>query len=280
MTVEQMKERIYSGIRKEMLHGVQAIRTHIDVTDPTFTGLKAALEVRDEVKDILDLQIVAFPQEGMYAYKDGDKLVEEGLKMGADCVGAIPHFELAREFGEKSIHKTIELAVKYNKLIDVHCDETDDTQSRFLELLNALALMEGIGTRTTASHTCSFGSADNSYVFRMMKLFKKSGINFISCPTENVYLEGRQDTYPKRRGITRVTTYDKDLYEKTLKEDAREEGRVEGRAEIRAELNEFKLLNKYLLKSKRYNDLERATEDIEYQKKLLKEFGIELNGTK
>ena len=118
MTVEQMKERIYSGIRKEMLHGVQAIRTHIDVTDPTFTGLKAALEVRDEVKDILDLQIVAFPQEGMYAYKDGDKLVEEGLKMGADCVGAIPHFELAREFGEKSIHKTIELAVKYNKLID------------------------------------------------------------------------------------------------------------------------------------------------------------------
>ena len=275
MTVEQMKERIYSGIRKEMLHGVQAIRTHIDVTDPTFTGLKAALEVRDEVKDILDLQIVAFPQEGMYAYKDGDKLVEEGLKMGADCVGAIPHFELAREFGEKSIHKTIELAVKYNKLIDVHCDETDDTQSRFLELLNALALMEGIGTRTTASHTCSFGSADNSYVFRMMKLFKKSGINFISCPTENVYLEGRQDTYPKRRGITRVTTYDKDLYEKTLKEDAREEGRVEGRAEIRAELNEFKLLNKCLLKAKRYSDLERATEDIEYQKKLLKEFGIE-----
>ena len=275
MTVEQMKERIYSGIRKEMLHGVQAIRTHIDVTDPTFTGLKAALEVRDEVKDILDLQIVAFPQEGMYAYKDGDKLVEEGLKMGADCVGAIPHFELAREFGEKSIHKTIELAVKYNKLIDVHCDETDDTQSRFLELLNALALMEWIGTRTTASHTCSFGSADNSYVFRMMKLFKKSGINFISCPTENVYLEGRQDTYPKRRGITRVTTYDKDLYEKTLKEDAREEGRVEGRAEIRAELNEFKLLNKCLLKAKRYSDLERATEDIEYQKKLLKELGIE-----
>ena len=275
MTVEQMKERIYSGIRKEMLHGVQAIRTHIDVTDPTFTGLKAALEVRDEVKDILDLQIVAFPQEGMYAYKDGDKLVEEGLKMGADCVGAIPHFELAREFGEKSIHKTIELAVKYNKLIDVHCDETDDTQSRFLELLNALALMEGIGTRTTASHTCSFGSADNSYVFRMMKLFKKSGINFISCPTENVYLEGRQDTYPKRRGITRVTTYDKDLYEKTLKEDAREESRVEGRAEIRAELNEFKLLNKCLLKAKRYSDLERATEDIEYQKKLLKELGIE-----
>lgn len=204
ITVAQMKDRIYQGIRKEMLHGVQAIRTHIDVTDPTFTGLKAALEVREEVKDILDLQIVAFPQEGMYAYKGGAELVEEALKMGADCVGAIPHFELAREFGEKSIHKTVELALKYDKLIDVHCDETDDTQSRFLELLNALVFMEGIGTRTTASHTCSFGSADNSYAFRMMKLLKNSGINFIACPTENIYLQGRQDTYPKRRGLTRV----------------------------------------------------------------------------
>ena len=86
----------------------------------------------------------------------------------------------------------------------MHCDETDDTQSRFLELLNALVTMEDIGAKTSASHTCSFGSADNSYAFRMMKLLKKSGINFISCPTENIYLQGRQDTYPKRRGLTRV----------------------------------------------------------------------------
>lgn len=203
-SIEDMKARILKGIQKEMLQGVQAIRTHIDVTDPTFTGLKAALEVKEELKDKLDLQIVAFPQEGMYAYKGGDELVEEALKMGADCVGAIPHYELAREFGEKSIHRTVELATKYDKLIDVHCDETDDFMSRFLELLNALVTMEGIGTRTAASHTCSFGSADNSYAFRMMKLLKNSGINFISCPTENIYLQGRQDTYPKRRGLTRV----------------------------------------------------------------------------
>ena len=103
-SIEDMKERIYKGIKKEMLQGVQAIRTHIDVTDPSFTGLKAALEVKEELKDNLDLQIVAFPQEGMYAYKGGAELVEEALKMGADCVGAIPHFELAREFGEKSIY--------------------------------------------------------------------------------------------------------------------------------------------------------------------------------
>ena len=204
VSIEQMKERIYRGIREEMLQGVQAIRTHIDVTEPSLTGLKAALEVKSELKDKLDLQIVAFPQEGMYAYRGGAELVEESLKMGADCVGAIPHFELARSFGERSIHKTVELAIKYDKLIDVHCDETDDTQSRFLELLNALVTMEEIGTRTAASHTCSFGSADNSYAFRMMTLLKKSGINFISCPTENIYLQCRQDIYPKRRGLTRV----------------------------------------------------------------------------
>lgn len=203
-TVEEVKERAIKGIQKEMLQGVQCMRTHVDVTDPNQTSLKALLEVKETVKDLVDLQIVAFPQEGMYAYKGGDELVEEALKMGADCVGGIPHYELAREFGEKSIHKIVELAVKYDKLIDVHCDETDDVQSRFLELLNALVLMEGIGTKTAASHTCSFGSADNSYAFRMMKLLKKSGINFISCPTENIYLQGRQDSYPKRRGLTRV----------------------------------------------------------------------------
>ncbi|WP_216696824.1 cytosine deaminase [Anaerostipes faecalis] len=203
-TVEEVKERAIKGIQKEMLQGVQCMRTHVDVTDPNQTSLKALLEVKETVKDLVDLQIVAFPQEGMYAYKGGDELVEEALKMGADCVGGIPHYELAREFGEKSIHKIVELAVKYDKLIDVHCDETDDVQSRFLELLNALVLIEGIGTKTAASHTCSFGSADNSYAFRMMKLLKQSGINFISCPTENIYLQGRQDTYPKRRGLTRV----------------------------------------------------------------------------
>ncbi|MGN0408777.1 MAG: cytosine deaminase [Candidatus Fimousia sp.] len=204
LTVEEIKERAIKGIKKEMYFGVQSLRTHIDVTDPKLTSLKAMLEIREAYKNIIDIQIVAFPQEGMYAYQGGDELVEEALKMGADCVGAIPHYELAREFGEKSIHKTVELAVKYDKLIDVHCDETDDVQSRFLELLNALVLMEGIGIKTAASHTCSFGSADNSYAFRMMKLLKKSGINFISCPTENIYLQGRQDTYPKRRGLTRV----------------------------------------------------------------------------
>lgn len=201
---EELKARARQAVKEEMLHGVQYIRSHVDVTDPALTGMKAMLELKEELKDIFTIQLVAFPQEGMYAYKGGAELVEEALKMGADCVGGIPHFELAREFGEKSVHKAVELAVKYDKLVDLHCDETDDEQSRFLELLTALSIMEGIGERTTASHTCSFGSASNAYAFRMMNNFRRAGINFISCPTENIYLQGRQDSYPKRRGLTRV----------------------------------------------------------------------------
>ena len=209
LTIDEIKARAIKAVKMEVSHGVQFIRTHADVTDPNLTALKALLELKEELKDIVTIQIVSFPQEGMYSYKDGDKLVEEGLKMGADCVGGIPHFEYCREFGEKSIHKVVELAVKYDKLIDVHCDESDDPMSRFVELLTALSIVEGIGPKTTASHTCSLGSVDNSYSFRMMKNFKKAGLNFISCPTENIYLQGRQDTYPKRRGLTRV----KELYE-------------------------------------------------------------------
>ena len=206
-TFEDAKARALKGIQEEVSKGVQFIRTHIDVDDPKLTGLKAMLELREELKDNVTIQIVAFPQEGMYAYKGGAEMVEEALKMGADCVGSIPHFEWAREIGERSIHTTVELATKYDKLIDVHCDETDDVMSRFVELLNALVMSEGIGSRTAASHTCSFGSADNAYAFRMMVLFQKSGLNFIALPTENAYLQGRQDTYPKRRGLTRVKEF-------------------------------------------------------------------------
>ena len=204
---EDAKARMLRGIQEEVSKGVQYIRTHIDVCDPDLTGLKAMLELREELKDNVTIQIVAFPQEGMYAYKGAVELMEEALKMGADCVGGIPHFEWAYEFGQDSVRKTVELALKYDKLIDVHCDETDDPMSRHVQLLNALVMIEGIGARSTASHTCSFGSADDAYAFRMMGLFEQSGMNFIALPTENAYLQGRQDTYPKRRGLTRVKEF-------------------------------------------------------------------------
>lgn len=204
LTADIIKERAKRGLREQILGGTQYIRTHIDVTDPKLTGLKAMLELREEMKDLAEIQIVAFPQEGMYSYKGGAELVEEGLRMGADCVGAIPHFEYTSELGVKSVKKAVELAVKYDKLVDVHCDETDDDMSRFVEVLAYEAMDNGIGNRTTASHTCAMGSYNNAYAFKLFKLLKKSGINFISCPTENIHLQGRYDAYPIRRGLTRV----------------------------------------------------------------------------
>lgn len=207
MTNESVKELAKKGIYDEVSQGVQYIRAQTDVTDPNFVGFKAIMELKEEMKDIVDIQVVAFPQNGMYTYKGGRDLVEEALKMGADVIGGIPHYEPAREFGERSIHDIVELALKYNVLIDVHCDETDDIMARFVEILNALVYLEDYGTRTTASHTCSFGSADDSYAYRMFDLFKKSKMNFLAMPTENAYLQGRQDSYPKRRGLTRVKEF-------------------------------------------------------------------------
>ena len=208
---EEMKERILQAVHDVASYGTQFIRAQTDCTDPNLTGIKAALEVRDELKDKMTIQVVAFPQNGMYSYneegKSGRDLVDEALKLGADCVGGIPHNEWSAEDGAKSIHEIVRLAIKYDKLIDVHCDETDDDQARFLELLNAEAMKQGYGKSTTASHTCSFGSANDAYAFRMMGLFRQSGLNFVACPTENLFLQGRQDTYPKRRGLTRVKEF-------------------------------------------------------------------------
>lgn len=210
-TKEEIKKRIRQAVEDCVSYGTQYIRAQTDCTDPNLTGIKAALEVRDELKDKVTIQVVAFPQNGMYSYREegktGRDLVEEALELGCEVVGGIPHNEWSRELGEKSIKEIVDLAVKHNKLIDVHCDETDDVMARFLEVLNAEAMIKGIAEKTTASHTCSFGSVDNSYAFRMMGLFRKSKINFVSLPTENAFLQGRQDTYTKRRGITRVREF-------------------------------------------------------------------------
>lgn len=210
-TKEEMKKRIRQAVEDCASYGTQYIRAQTDCTDPNLTGIKAALEVMEELKDKITIQVVAFPQNGMYSYKENGKtgrdLVEEALKLGCQVVGGIPHNEWSRELGEKSIKEIVELSLKYDKLIDLHCDETDDTMARFLEVLNAEAMINGIGEKTTASHTCSFGSADDSYAFRMMGLLRKSKLNFVSLPTENAFLQGRQDSYPKRRGLTRVREF-------------------------------------------------------------------------
>ncbi|WP_394426889.1 cytosine deaminase [Vreelandella stevensii] len=199
-----IRERVLKTLNLLIGNGVQFVRTHADTSDPSLVGLKTLCTLRDELKDKIDIQVVAFPQDGLLSYPGGDKLMEEALEFGADVVGGIPHFEYTRELGVASMKHVIELAIKYDRLVDVHCDEIDDPNSRFLEVLACEALFHELGSRVTASHTTAMHSYDNAYCSKLFLLLKRSGINFISCPTESIHLQGRFDTYPKRRGVTRV----------------------------------------------------------------------------
>lgn len=204
LTHNDVKTRAWQTLKWQIANGIQHVRTHVDVSDATLTALKAMLEVKKEVAPWIDLQIVAFPQEGIMSYPNGEALLEEALRLGADVAGAIPHFEFTREYGVESLHKTFALAQKYDCLIDVHCDEIDDEQSRFVETVAALAHREDMGARVTASHTTAMHSYNGAYTSRLFRLLKMSGINFVANPLVNIHLQGRFDTYPKRRGITRV----------------------------------------------------------------------------
>ena len=204
LTREDVRDRVHRAVRMQASHGIQHVRTHVDVTDPNLTAMKAMIELREELRDVMNIQIVAFPQEGILSYPNGKELLEEAVKMGADAVGAIPHFEFTREYSVESINFAMQLAEKYDKLVDVHCDEIDDEASRGLETVAARAYEMGLSDRVTASHTTAMHSYNNAYVLRLMRLLKMSGINFVANPLVNTHLQGRIDTYPKRRGITRV----------------------------------------------------------------------------
>ena len=204
LNAEDVKDRVRRAVRLYASNGVQFIRTHVDVTDPSLMALRAILEVREELRPLADIQVVAFPQEGILSYPNGKGLMEEAVKLGVDAVGAIPHFEFTREYAVESLNYACELAAKHGLLMDVHCDETDDDQSRGLETLAARALELGLKDKVTASHTCAMHSYSNAYVLKLMRLLKMSGINFVSNPLVNTHLEGRADAYPKRRGVTRV----------------------------------------------------------------------------
>ncbi|MGM0793267.1 MAG: cytosine deaminase [Bacillota bacterium] len=204
LTHEDVKERAKKALKWQIAQGIQHVRTHVDVTDPTLTALKALLEVKEEMAPHVDLQLVAFPQEGILSYPSGAELMEEALKMGADVVGGIPHFEFTREYGVSSMKIAFDLAEKYDRLVDIHCDEIDDEQSRFVEVVAAEAYERGFGSKVTASHTTAMGSYNDAYAYKLFRLLKMSDINFVANPLVNIHLQGRFDTYPKRRGITRV----------------------------------------------------------------------------
>jgi cytosine deaminase len=204
VTREDVIARAEQVLRWQAAQGVLFVRSHCDVTDPDLTALDALLELRDRVREVMVLQVVAFPQEGIVSFPRGAELLEEAVRRGADVVGAIPHFEDTREDGVRSLEIAIDIASRYDRPVDAHCDEIDDEQSRFVEVLATLAMRTGLRERVTASHTTAMGSYNAAYSYKLQRLLSRSGINLVCNPLVNLALQGRFDDYPKRRGLTQV----------------------------------------------------------------------------
>ncbi|AEJ39530.1 cytosine deaminase [Sulfobacillus acidophilus TPY] len=204
LSVEDVLSRAEEAVWWHVGHGVLKIRSHVDVSDPSLTALKALIQLREKLKPWVTLELVAFPQDSIFGFPHGPELMEEALVMGADVVGGIPHYEWTREDGIRDVELAFHLAQKYHKAIDIHCDETDDDQSRFLETMAKLTWEHHLGSRVTASHTTALGSYNDAYAFKLIRYIAKAGMNIVANPLDNIVLQGRFDTYPKRRGMTRV----------------------------------------------------------------------------
>ena len=174
----------------------------------TSPRLAPLLAVRDELRDIIVLQLVAFQQEGVLSFSHGEELLRRAAVAGVDAIGGCPHIECSRDLGAKSLEIIFDVACEYGLMVDVHCDEIDDPSSRNLEVLCAQAITHDMGPRVTASHVTAMGSYPDAYAARLMGTIVRSGISVVSNPMVNMHLGGRFDTYPKRRGLTRVRELD------------------------------------------------------------------------
>jgi cytosine deaminase len=208
LTHEDVKRRAREAIHWEVAQGTGLIRSHVDVCDPSLTALRALIELRDEVRDLVELRLIAFPQDGVLSFPNGKELMREAMRLGCDVIGGIPHYEWTREDGVEEVHFLFDLARETGAPIDLHCDETDDEQSRFLEVVAARAMRDGMGGRVVAGHTTAMGSYNDAYAFKLLQILKRAGVTIIANPLDNIVLQGRFDTYPKRRGMTRVKELD------------------------------------------------------------------------
>ncbi|MEM1274428.1 MAG: amidohydrolase family protein [Pseudomonadota bacterium] len=204
LTPEAVIERALRYCDLAVAKGLLSIRTHVDVSTTPLVGVEALLEVKAKVAPYINLQLVAFPQDGLYRTQGAEPNLLRALDMGVDVVGGIPHFERTMEDGRASVIRLCEIAAQRGLPIDLHCDETDDPASRHIETFAAEATRLGLGARATASHATAMHSYDNYYATKLIPLIAESGINVVPNPLINITLQGRADTYPKRRGLTRV----------------------------------------------------------------------------
>lgn len=201
---EALIERALAYCDWAVAKGLLAIRTHVDTSDPSMLAVDALLEVKRLVAPYIDLQLVAFPQDGVLRSPGGVENLKRALDRGVDLVGGIPHFERTMADGAASVKLLCEIAAERGKRVDMHCDESDDPMSRHIETLAGESHRLGLHGRVTGSHCTSMHSMDNYYVSKLLPLIAESGVSVIANPLINITLQGRHDTYPKRRGMTRV----------------------------------------------------------------------------
>ena len=204
LTREALIARALAYCDMAIAQGLLAIRSHVDVCDDRLLAVEALLEVKSRVAPYLDLQLVAFPQDGFYRSPTAERNLLRSLDMGVEVVGGIPHFERTMADGAASVQRLCEIAAERDLLVDMHCDESDDPFSRHIETLAAQTKRLGLSGRVAGSHLTSMHSMDNYYVSKLLPLIAEAGVAAIANPLINITLQGRHDTYPKRRGLTRV----------------------------------------------------------------------------
>jgi cytosine/creatinine deaminase len=204
LSVEDVMNRARTVLRWQLANGVQHVRSHVDVCDPELRAVRGLVELRKEVGDQMDIQLVAFPQQGIMSFEGGADLMRRAVDLGVDVIGAIPHFEISREYGEQSVKFAMGLAADHGLRVDIHCDETDDDHSRFVEVMAAETIRLGLEGRVTASHTTAMHGYNNAYAYRVINNIKRARMHMVTNPLDNSVLQGRFDTYPIRRGHTRV----------------------------------------------------------------------------
>jgi len=204
LTVEAIKQRALELCRWSIARGTLAIRSHVDISDDRLLAVEALLEVREQMRDYIDIQLVAFPQDGFLRYAKSEQNLLRALDKGVDVVGGIPHFERTMSDGSESIRRLCEIAAQRDLLVDMHCDESDDPMSRHIEVLASETVRQGLQGRVTGSHLTSMHSMDNYYVSKLLPLIREAQVHVVANPLINITLQGRSDSYPKRRGMTRV----------------------------------------------------------------------------
>ncbi len=204
LTLDALKQRAHQLVKWSIANGTLAIRSHVDTSDASLLAVEALLEVRQEIVPYIDLQLVAFPQDGYFRSKGAEANLQRALDLGVDVVGGIPHFERTMQDGARSVKALCEIAADRGLMVDMHCDESDDPLSRHIETLAQETQRLGLEGRVAGSHLTSMHSMDNYYVSKLLPLIAEAEITAIPNPLINITLQGRHDSYPKRRGMTRV----------------------------------------------------------------------------